>query len=67
MDDSDFDEDEFYNKNILWQKKKSTLEMYTNRQFKRRYRFNKNTFIDIVVPLIGNFNTTREAYLLHHC
>ena len=68
MDDSDFDEYvEFYNENMLWQNKRyfrdveNPLEMYNDQQFKRRYRFNKNTVVDVLIPLIGNFNTSMRG------
>ena len=71
MDDSDFDEYvEFYNENILWQNKRyfrdveNPLVMYNDQQFKRRYRFKKNTVVDVRLPLIGNFNKTmRSLYI----
>ena len=37
--------------------------MYNDQQFKRRYRFNKNTVVDVLVPLIGNFNKTMRGLL----
>ncbi|KAJ4437623.1 hypothetical protein ANN_17768 [Periplaneta americana] len=68
--DDDFDEFiEFYNENenVFRPNKRyirdmeNPLEMYSDQQFKRRYRFNKNTVVDILVPLIENHNTTMRG------
>lgn len=36
----------------------NSLEMYNDQQFKRRYRFDKNTVVNILVSLISIHNTT---------
>ncbi|KAJ4446912.1 hypothetical protein ANN_13613 [Periplaneta americana] len=66
-DDYDFTEFiEFYNENenVFPQNKKYIrdmeipLEIYNDGQFKGRYRFDKNTVVDILVSLISIHNTT---------
>ncbi|KAJ4446849.1 hypothetical protein ANN_13548 [Periplaneta americana] len=67
--DDDYDCDEFiesYNENENEFRQNKTyirdmedpLEMYNDQQFKRRYRFDKNTVVNVLVPLISIHNTT---------